>query len=105
MNREIRRLTEREERRSKQKDNRGARSPIGGGKAHGAAERGRLARLVQFLREVRVELSRVGWPGRQQMIAYTTVTIVTAGTLMGFVFLLDLAFSRTVLVFIRALTG
>lgn len=103
MNREMRRLTEREERRGKQKD-RGRRSPIAGPGAP-AGDQGRWARLVHFLREVRVELSRVGWPSRQQMVAFTTVTIVTAGALTAYVFLVDLAFSRSVLVFIRALTG
>ncbi len=99
MNREMRRLAEREERRSKQKDKRGRRSPIGG------PQRSRWARLVQFLREVRVELSRVGWPSRQQMIAFTTVTVVTAGALTAYVFLVDLAFSRSILAFIKALMG
>ena len=107
MNREMRRLAEREERRSKQKGTRrGRRSPIVGGPGgQGVQPRGRWARLVQFLREVRVELSRVGWPNRQQMIAFTTVTVVTAGVLTGYVFVVDLAFSRTVLALIRELTG
>ena len=105
MNREMRRIAEREERHSKQKDNRGRRSPIGGSGGPGGPQRSRWARLVQFLREVRVELTRVGWPGRRQMIAFTTVTVVTAGVLTGYVFLVDLAFSRSVLAFIRALTG
>ncbi len=103
MNREMRRLTEREERRGKQKD-RGRRSPIAGPGAP-TGDQGRWARLVHFLREVRVELSRVGWPSRQQMVAFTTVTIVTAGALTAYVFLVDLAFSRSVLVFIRTLTS
>ncbi|MDE0170478.1 MAG: preprotein translocase subunit SecE [bacterium] len=106
MNREMRRLAEREERRSKQKDTRGRRSPIVGGSGGQAGQpRGRWARLVQFLREVRVELSRVGWPSRQQMVAFTAVTVVTAGVLTGYVFVVDLAFSRTVLALIRELTG
>lgn len=104
MNREMRRLTEREERRGKQKD-RGRRSPIAGPGAPTGAKQGRWARLVHFLREVRVELSRVGWPSRQQMVAFTTVTIITAGVLTAYVFLVDLAFSRSVLVFIRALAS
>ena len=99
----MRRLTEREERRGKQKD-RGRRSPIAGPGAP-TGDQGRWARLVHFLREVRVELSRVGWPSRQQMVAFTTVTIVTAGALTAYVFLVDLAFSRSVLVFIRTLTS
>lgn len=105
MNREMRRLAEREERRSKQKGNRGRRSSSGGPGGPGGPRRSRWARLVQFLREVRVELSRVGWPSRQQMIAFTTVTVVTAGVLTAYVFLVDLAFSRSILAFIRALTG
>ena len=105
MNREMRRLAEREERRSKQKDKRGRRSPISGPGPSGAGERGRLGRMVHFLREVRVELSRVAWPTRRQMIAFTTVTVVTTGALTGYVFLVDLAFSRSILAFIRSLTS
>ena len=105
MNREMRRLAEREERRSQQKGKRTRRPPISGPGGPGVEKRSRWTRLVQFLREVRVELSRVGWPSRQQMVTFTTVTVVTAGVLTGYVFLVDLAFSRTVLVLIRALTG
>jgi len=105
MNREMRRLADREERRSKQKGSRNRRSPIAGTGGRGGQQLGRWARLVQFLREVRTELKRVGWPTRQQMIAFTTVTVVTAGVLTGYVLLVDLAFSRTVLTLIRTLTG
>ena len=105
MNREMRRMAERAERRTKQKDNRGRRSPIGGPKGPAGVSGSRWSRLVQFLREVRVELSRVGWPSREQMIAFTSVTVITAGVLTGYVFLVDLGFSRSVLVFIRALAG
>ena len=105
MNREMRRLAEREERRNKQKGDRGRRSPIGGPKGPGGPPRSRWARLVQFLREVKVELRRVGWPSREQMIAFTAVTVITAGVLTGYVFLVDLGFSRSVLALIRALTG
>ena len=105
MNREMRRLAEREERRNKQKGDRGRRAPLGGPKGPGGPPRSRWARLVQFLREVRVELSRVGWPSREQMIAFTAVTVITAGVLTGYVFLVDLGFSRSVLALIRMLTG
>ena len=105
MNRETRRLAEREERRSKQRDDRGRRSPILGPKGQAGSSGSRWARLVHFLREVRVELSRVAWPSREQMIAFTSVTVITAGALTGYVFLVDLGFSRSVLALIRALTG
>ena len=31
--------------------------------------------LVTFLKEVRVELGKVSWPSRQQMVQYTAVVI------------------------------
>lgn len=104
MNREMRRMAEREERRNKQQGDR-RRSPISGAPGGDGSVTGRLGRLVQFLREVRVELSRVNWPNRRQMIAFTTVTVITTGVLTGYVFLVDLALSRSVLAGIRALTG
>ena len=104
MNREMRRMAEREERRKKQQGDR-RRSPIPGVPGGDGSVTGRWGRLVQFLREVRVELSRVNWPNRRQMIAFTTVTVITTGVLTGYVFLVDLALSRSVLAGIRALTG
>ena len=104
MNREMRRMAEREERRNKQQGDR-RRTPIPGSSGRDGSPAGRWGRLVQFLREVRVELSRVNWPNRRQMIAFTTVTVITTGVLTGYVFLVDLALSRSVLAGIRALTG
>ncbi|MDE0137602.1 MAG: preprotein translocase subunit SecE [bacterium] len=103
MNREMRRMAEREERRNKQQGDR--RRTLPGSPGGDGSVSGRLGRLVQFLREVRVELSRVNWPNRRQMIAFTTVTVITTGVLTGYVFLVDLALSRSVLAGIRALTG
>lgn len=101
MNREMRRLTEREERRSK-KGGGGRKGPITG-KSGGGEKQGRLARIVQFMREVRVELKRVGWPTRQQMIAFTSVTLITTLALTLYTFALDFGFRRAVLNFIRTL--
>ena len=104
MNREMRRLADREERRGK--TDRGRRSPVTGpGAPADGKRRSRWGRLLHFLREVRVELSRVGWPTRQQMIAFTLVTVITSGALTAYVFAVDLAFSRSVLAFIRARTS
>ena len=49
-------------------------------------------RIVNFFREVRVELQRVSWPTRDQMIAFTTVTIITTALLTAYVFGLDTGF-------------
>ena len=61
------------------------------------------ARITQFLREVRTELERVSWPTRQQMVAFTTVTIITTTVLTLLVFGMDFVFRRGVLSLIRAL--
>ena len=37
-----------------------------------------MDRIINFLKEVRVELSKVSWPSRQQTINYTMVVIVIA---------------------------
>ncbi len=106
MNREMRRLSEREERRSKKGDGgRGRKPPISGKGSAPGDKKGRLARIVQFMREVRVELKRVGWPTRQQMIAFTSVTLITTGVLTLLTFGLDVGFRRSILAFIRAVTG
>jgi len=94
MNREMRRLAEREERRSKQGQK---RQPT---KQRPLAEQEKqslFARIVQFLREVRAELRRVVWPTRQQMVAFTTVTLITTIALTLYVFVLDLLLKRGVL--------
>ena len=107
MNREMRRLSEREERRSKRGGGgRGRKPPISGkGGAPSEKKAGPFARIAQFMREVRVELKRVGWPSRQQMVAFTTVTLVTTAVLTLLTYAMDNAFRRSVLAFIRMLTN
>ncbi len=56
-----------------------------------------MARLGKFLREVRLELKRVSWPSREQMVAFTTVTIITSGAVTLFVFGLDFVFKEGIL--------
>ena len=51
----------------------------------------------QFLREVRLELKKVQWPTRKELIAYTIVVLVSVTVLTTFVFLLDYTFSKAVL--------
>ncbi|MFQ5967870.1 MAG: preprotein translocase subunit SecE [Acidimicrobiia bacterium] len=91
----MRRLAEREERRAKQK---GQKRPAGKPRPQAEEEKKSLfARIVQFLREVRAELRRVVWPTRQQMVAFTTVTLITTSALTLYVLALDLFFKRGVL--------
>lgn len=102
MNREMRRMMEREERRQKKQEQRQ------GGKTQSASQRAAnlqrrsgerkpwYRRLIQFLHDVRVEMKKVSWPTRDQMVAFTVVTVVTSIVLTGFVFVLDLGLKELV---------
>lgn len=99
MNREMRRLMEREERRQKKQEE------SGGAKRRSPAvtrvpqvERKPLwERIRGFFHDVRQEMKRVSWPTRDQMIAFTTVTMITTVVLTLVVFGLDVAMKEAVL--------
>ncbi|MCU0281052.1 MAG: preprotein translocase subunit SecE [Acidimicrobiia bacterium] len=94
MNRELRRLAEREEQRERDR------------RAKGPAKRSRRrVNIVQFLSEVRTELKRVAWPTRRQVVVFTTVTLITAGAVTLYAFGLDLGFKRAILSLLQSLTG
>ncbi|MEX1286571.1 MAG: preprotein translocase subunit SecE [Acidimicrobiia bacterium] len=94
MNREMRRLQAREERRNKAAE--AEKRPPGRQASKQKSDLPIHKRLLKFLKEVRIELQRVSWPTREQMIAFTTVTLITTIALTGFVFLLDLGFREGV---------
>ena len=61
----------------------------------------KLQELRTFFIEVRSELKKVTWPGRQEVYATTIVVILTT-TFFGFyLFLADLLFSRALSVILR----
>ena len=93
MNREMRRLQEREERR-KQKEKEGStkaqRKAAQMQSKQAPIERKSIfRRVLDYLHEVRVELKKVTWPTRDQMVAFTTVTLITSITLTGVIFAFD----------------
>jgi len=95
-NRQIRRLQEAEERRrKKERDGQTKaqrRAAAIQNRAPETAERRSLpARVKDYLHEVRVELRKVTWPTREQMIAFTTVTLITTVALTGVIFGFDAA--------------
>lgn len=94
MNRELRRLAEREEQRDRDR------------RARGVTRRTRKrVNPIHFLSEVRTELKRVAWPTRRQVVVFTTVTLITAGTVTLYAFGLDMGFKRAVLSLLEALSG
>jgi preprotein translocase subunit SecE len=74
-----------------------------GTRSRAAAERARAQEVRQrrnlrrFLREVVAELRKVIWPGRRELITYTTVVIVFVTFIVALVAGLDLLFAQGVL--------
>ena len=99
MNREMRRLMEREERRQKKQEKAGGaqrRSPATPRQPHGETK-SLWERVRGFFHDVRQEMKRVSWPTQEQMIAFTTVTLITTAALTLVVFGLDVAMKEVVL--------
>ena len=55
-----------------------------------------MGKIIQFFREVRVEMSKVIWPTGRQLVVYTLIVIVLSVLLAVFLGVLDLGF-QTVL--------
>jgi preprotein translocase subunit SecE len=73
-----------------------------GTRSRAAAERartesGQKRSLARFLREVVAELRKVIWPGRRELITYTTVVIVFVAFIVALVAGLDLLFAQGVI--------
>jgi preprotein translocase subunit SecE len=86
MNRESKRHTDREERRTEKR--------AGGSDAPARSERTGPA---QFLREVRSELRKVAWPNRREVTSYTIVVLVTTLVLVAIVWGMDEVIRRAVI--------
>ncbi len=102
MNREMRRLQEREERRKKKQEESGGKAQRKAAAMHSKTpatqeRKSFFRRLLDYLHEVRQELRKVTWPTRDQMIAFTTVTVITSAVLTGVIFGLDVAAKQFVL--------
>jgi preprotein translocase subunit SecE len=57
---------------------------------------------AEFLQGVRTELRRVAWPGRSEVVNYSTVVLVTLAVLISLIFLLNYGFSKAVLFLFKA---
>ena len=95
-NRQMRRLQDAEERRRKKEQGGQSRAQRKAAAIQNRApETGErksfFARVRDYLHEVRVELRKVTWPTREQMIAFTSVTLITTVALTAVVFGFDVA--------------
>jgi preprotein translocase subunit SecE len=56
----------------------------------------------KFLREVRIELKKVTWPTRQQLIAYTGVVLIAVALVCVLIWLFDSLFAIAFGAFLRS---
>jgi preprotein translocase subunit SecE len=102
MNREMRRLQEREERRKQKEKEGGSKAQRKAAQVQSrsqapAERKGFFRRISDYLHEVRQELRKVTWPTQDQMIAFTTVTVITSVVLAGVIFGFDILAKQFVL--------
>ncbi len=55
-----------------------------------------MGKMINFFREARVELSRVNWPSRKELVRYTVLVILISIVMAAFLGGLDLIFSYLV---------
>ena len=86
MNRELRRLTEKEEDRARRR-------------RKGVPQKRKKERVGprQYLREVRQEMKKVAWPSRRETYTFTSAVVVSTGFVTLLVFGLDLVFKNGIL--------
>ena len=87
MNREMRRMAEREERLAKKADR-------NIGQQNTSEKVSRIRRVFNYIGEVRIELKRVNWPSVDLLTSYTIVTIATVLFVTVIIFGLDFGFKQ-----------
>ena len=90
MNREMRRMSEREERLAKKADR-------NIGKYQSGEKVSRFKRITNYLGEVRTELKRVNWPSYSTLSSFTIVTVVTIVFFTFFIFGMDFSFKNSLI--------
>ena len=94
MNRQTKRLMAKQE-EAKERQKASAKRPAP--KRGAPTEKKKRTSISQFLKDVRVELKKVQWPTRKELMAYTVVVFVSVVVLTSYVFGLDFLFSKAVL--------
>ena len=99
MNRQMKRMQERQERRAKgsvAERREAAATSVRRGSGAPAEGKKKRAGVRQYLKEVRLELKKVDWPSRRELISYTVVVLVTVVVMTSLVFGLDFVFSKLI---------
>jgi preprotein translocase subunit SecE len=97
MNRQMKRMQERAERQQKRGGADRTAAPPAAARRAQASEKRKRAGVRQFLREVRLELKKVDWPSRRELVSYTVVVLATLIVTTAYVAGLDFVFSKAIL--------
>jgi preprotein translocase subunit SecE len=69
-----------------------------------AAKSGEQRGLMKFLRDVRIELGKVTWPTRKDLVQSTLVVLVAVAIATAYTFGLDTVFAKSVDVILSVIT-
>lgn len=89
MNRQTKRLMQREEARKK-----GARAQPRPTPAQ--AQKKERTKPRQFIKEVVAELRKVAWPSRQEVVGYSIVVLISVVAIAALIFGMDFAFAKAI---------
>jgi preprotein translocase subunit SecE len=53
-----------------------------------------IKKVIDFLKEVKIELTKVSWSSRHELIGSTTVVIVLTSLITAFIFIIDSALAK-----------
>jgi preprotein translocase subunit SecE len=96
MNRQMKRMQERQERAQKRAGTGRPTTPTAATRKAAVQEKRTRTGARQFLKEVRQELTKVDWPTRRELVSYSIVVLVTITVLTTYVFGFDSLFTRFV---------
>ena len=103
MNRETKRMMQRQGQMEADGSPASRRAPAGGQagpRGTAAARKGPSGRKrttpVQFTREIREEMRQVAWPSRAELMNYTSVVLTTLFIMIGLIFVLNLGFGKLI---------
>ena len=100
MNRETKRMMQRQGQMEADGSPSTRRAPAGAAARNPRAAKGPSGRKrttpVQFTREVRDEMRQVAWPSRSELLNYTSVVLTTLIIMITLIFFLNLGFGKLI---------
>jgi len=58
-------------------------------------------KIISFLKDVRVEMKKVTWPSRDELVSYTVVVIVVVFIISVYIGIIDKVFGSFLRLFLR----